>query len=79
MDDPEQLRAEEQRLIVEVAQNPKDHQLYSDLARVYMRLRVYTDAVEALQQALKLEPGNEQYLRRLERAKRKRDEATVAG
>ena len=71
--DPEQLKAEEQRLIVAIAQDPKDVTLYSDIARVYMRLRAYGDAVEALEQAVKLEPENTDYLKRLERARRKRD------
>ncbi len=71
--DPEQLKAEEQRLIVAIAQNPKDAALYSDLAKVYMRLRAYGDAVEALEQASRLVPENTEYLKRLERAKRKRD------
>lgn len=71
--DPEQLRAEEQRLIVAIAQNPKDVSLYSDIARVYMRLHAYHDAVEALEQAVKLDPDTTEYLKRLERARRKRD------
>lgn len=71
--DPEQLKAEEQRLIVAIAQNPKDVSLYSDIARVYMRLHAYNDAVEALEQAVKLDPDTTEYLKRLERARRKRD------
>lgn len=74
MADPEQVRAEEQRLIVAIAQHPKEVDLYSQIARVYMRLHNYADAVEALTQATKLEPGNEQYLKRLERARRKQTE-----
>ena len=73
MTDPEQLRAEEQRLIVAIAQNPKDVELYSDIARVYMRLRAYGDAVEALEQAVRLDSDTTEYLKRLERARRKRD------
>ena len=76
-DDPAQLKAEEQRLIVAIAQNPKDHTLYSDLARVSMRMHTWKDAVEALEQAYRLQPENEQYLKRLERAKRKLSEQTV--
>ena len=74
-DDPAQLKQEEQRLIIAIAQNPKDPELYSDLARITMRLGNYADAVEAMEQAVKLEPGNEAYMKRLERAKRRRDEA----
>jgi tetratricopeptide (TPR) repeat protein len=68
-DNPEQLKQEEQRLIVAIAQNPKDAALYSDLARISLRLGNTKDAVEAMEQATKLEPKNEQYLKRLERAR----------
>ncbi|HXK36664.1 MAG TPA: hypothetical protein VJ553_03725 [Candidatus Paceibacterota bacterium] len=74
-DDPEQLKQEEQRLIIAIAQSPKDATLYSDLARITMRLGNYSDAVEAMEQAMKLEPGNEAYLKRLERAKRKLEDS----
>jgi len=74
MDDPEQLQAEEQRLIVAIAQHPKEVDLYSQIARVYMRLHNYADAIEALKQATKLEPANDQFLKRLERARRKQTE-----
>lgn len=74
-DDPEQLKQEEQRLIIAIAQDPKDAGLYSDLARITMRLGNYDDAVEAMEQAVKLEPGNEVYVKRLERAKRKQHDA----
>jgi hypothetical protein len=78
MEDPEQLRQEEQRLIVAIAQNPKDWHLYSDLARVYMRLENFTDAAESLQAAVKLEPGNERLQRRLETARKRRDRGAAA-
>ena len=73
-DDPEQLKQEEQRLIIAIAQNPKEASLYSDLARITMHLGNYGDAVEAMEQAVKLEPGDEAYVKRLERAKRKLSE-----
>ena len=78
MEDPADLKAEEQRLIVAIAQNPRDPKLYSDLARVYMRLGSYTDATEALKEAVKLEPDNEEYGRRLERAKNRKAQAAPA-
>ena len=71
LNDPEQLKQEEQRLIVTIAQSPKEASLYSDLARVYMKMRNFSDAVEALATAAKLEPENESYAKRLESAKKR--------
>jgi tetratricopeptide (TPR) repeat protein len=73
MDDPEQLRQEEQRLIVAIAQNPKELPNYIRLARVYMRLENFTDAIEALQAAAKLDPADEGITKRLERARKLRE------
>lgn len=75
MEDPDQLRQEEQRLIVAIAQNPKDVDLYSGLARVYMRLQNYADAVEALSAATKLSPEDEAIKTRLERARQRKDKS----
>lgn len=71
MNDPDQLKQEEQRLIVAIAQSPKDVNLYSDLARVYAKLGNLADAVEALQAAVKLDPENENFAKRLESAKKR--------
>lgn len=73
MDDPEQLRQEEQRLIVAIAQNPKEVSQYVRLARVYMRLENFGDAIEALQAAAKLDPEDEVIAKRLERARKLRE------
>ncbi len=75
MEDPDQLRQEEQRLIVAIAQSPKDVELYSRLARVYMRLQNYGDAIEALSAALKLAPKDMALITRLERARRRKEKA----
>ena len=75
MEDTEQLRQEEQRLIVAIAQNPKDVELYTRLARVYMKLAAYGDAIEALEAALKLSPEDESVQKRLERARNLRAKA----
>jgi tetratricopeptide (TPR) repeat protein len=77
MEDTEQVRQEEQRLIVAIAQNPKDAQLFSQLARVYMRLQNYGDAVEALTAATKLVPDDEMMAKRLERARRRKEKAEM--
>jgi len=73
MDDPEQLRQEEQRLIVAIAQNPKEVGQYVRLARVYMRLANFSDAIEALEAAAKLDPADEGITKRLERARKLRE------
>jgi tetratricopeptide (TPR) repeat protein len=75
MEDPDQLRQEEQRLIVAIAQHPKDVDLYSRLARVYMRLQNFTDAVEALTAASKLAPDDELLKTRLDRARQRKEKA----
>ncbi len=63
MEDPEQLRQEEQRLIVLIAQNPKDVPPYTRLARVYMRLGQYGDALEVLEAVLKINPEDARILK----------------
>ena len=69
--DPEQLKMREQALIVQIAQDPKDAQLYGELSRIYMKLRNYGDAIESLKAALKLEPESEVFKRRLEAAQKR--------
>ncbi len=64
----DQLRQEEQRLIVAIAQNPKDIDLFIQLARVYIGLESFGDAAEALEVALKLRPEDENIQKRLKRA-----------
>lgn len=75
MDDPVQLKQEEQRLIIAISQDPKDVQLYTRLAQVYMRLQNYSDAIEALEAAIKLEPDDSSIKKRLERARQRREKA----
>lgn len=53
---PEELKKEEQRVIMEIAKNPKDAQLYKTLGNLYMRLEQFQDARESFVSALKLEP-----------------------
>lgn len=79
MEDPEQLRQEEQRLIVAIAQHPKDVDQYVRLARVYLKLGEFADAVESLRAAAKLDPENESITKRLERAKALKEKREAAG
>ena len=78
MDDPEQLRQEEQRLIVAIAQNPKEVDQIIRLARIYVRLEAYQDAVEAFEAAAKLSPENEVLQKRLKRARELLEKQTAA-
>ncbi len=66
INDPEQLKQEEQDLIVAIAQNPKDVASYQRIAQVYVRMDQVSDAIEALEAALKLEPDNLRMTKRVE-------------
>lgn len=50
------LRHREQELIVAIAQNPRDPQLYKEIGELYAKLKSYGDAKEAFETALKLRP-----------------------
>lgn len=78
LDDPDQLRQEEQRLIVAIAQNPKDVEQIIRLARVYMRLQAYADAIEAFEAAAKLLPDEASIQKRLKRARELRQQQLSA-
>lgn len=52
----ENHKREEQLLIIEIAKNPKNPELYKKLADTYIALRSFPDAVESLEAALELDP-----------------------
>ena len=54
----QRLKQREQEIIVQIAQDPKQATLYLELSRIYQRLGSVTDAVDALNAALKIEPEN---------------------
>ncbi len=54
--DPQKLKNEEQRLIVEIAQNPKDGELYSTLGDIYVQMGNLTDAIESFRAAISIKP-----------------------
>ena len=56
--DPQKLKDEEQRLIIEIAQNPKNSELYAGLADIYVQMGNLTDAVESLKAAISLKPDD---------------------
>lgn len=66
----EDLKKEEQKLIIEIAKSPKDVELYKVLGNVYMHLKQYSDAKDSFTSALKLEPENEWLKRMQEKAEK---------
>lgn len=53
------LKNEEQRLILEIAKNPKDSQLYESLGDLYFEMESFSDAKESYEAAIELNPQNE--------------------
>jgi tetratricopeptide (TPR) repeat protein len=56
----EQLKKDEQKLILEIAKNPKDAKLYVSLAELYIQLGNFSDAKESYDAAIELDPNNEE-------------------
>ncbi|MEK7154181.1 MAG: tetratricopeptide repeat protein [Patescibacteria group bacterium] len=50
------LKEEEQRLIIEIAKNPKDAGLYKKLGQIYLKTGDSGDAFESFKKALELDP-----------------------
>lgn len=67
------LREEEQKLILDIAQNPKNVELYKKLSRVYSKLGNGKDAIESLAAASKLDPDDDAILERLDRLKEREE------
>lgn len=65
------LREEEHRLIIEIAKNPSDAELYKELGKICVRLGEISDAVESFTKALELDPGDDEIRAKLERAKKR--------
>lgn len=53
------LKNEEERLIMEIAKNPKNPQLYESLGDLYMEMESFVDAKESYEAAIELSPQNE--------------------
>ncbi len=62
----EKYKKEEQLLIIEIARNPKNPELYKKLAEVYVALKNFSDARESLEAALELDPADEKTKEKLE-------------
>jgi tetratricopeptide (TPR) repeat protein len=67
------LKEEEQRLIIEIAKNPKDAELYKKLGQVYLRTGESGDAFESFKKALELNPDDAETKAKLEKISSKLD------
>ncbi len=56
----EDLKREEQKLIIEIAKNPKNSSLYEVLGDLYMKMSNFADAKESYEAAIELNPANEE-------------------
>ncbi len=54
----EDMKREEQRLIIEIAKNPKDSRLYEVLGDLYVKMNNFSDAKESYEAAIELSPHN---------------------
>lgn len=59
------LKNEEERLIIEIAQNPKDHRLYEKLGDLYIEMENWLDAKESYEASIELNPTAEELKRKL--------------
>src|SRR3989344_2242742 len=55
----EDMKREEQKLIIEIAKNPKDSKLYEILGDLYVKMNNLSDAKESFEAAMELNPGSE--------------------
>lgn len=61
----ETIKKEEQRLIIEIAKNPKDSRLYEALGNLYIKMNNFFDAKESFEAAIELSPHNEELQKKL--------------
>ena len=59
------MKREEQRLIIEIAKNPKDSKLYEVLGDLYIKTNNFSDAKESFEAAIELSPNNEELQKKL--------------
>ena len=62
---PNFLKNEEERLIIEIAQNPKDPRLYEKLGDIYIEMENWKDAKESYEASIELNPTAEELKRKL--------------
>ncbi len=61
----ELFKKEEQRLIIEIAKNPKDSKLYDTLGDMYVKMGEYGDAKESFEAAIELDSNNGELKKKL--------------
>lgn len=64
-------KEEEQKLIIEIAKDPKNAELYKTLGSIYSKTGEWHDAVESFKKAIELDPEDESIKIKLERAIKK--------
>ena len=62
------LKNEEERLIIEIAKNPKDGNLYEQLGDLYVEMNNFVDGKESYEAAIELSPQNESLKQKLSSA-----------
>lgn len=61
----EDMKREEQKLIIEIAKNPKDSKLYEILGDLYVKMNNFSDAKESYEAAIELNPNSETLQKKL--------------
>ena len=56
----DEMKREEQRLIIEIAKNPKNSSLYDVLGDLYVKMSNFADAKESYEAAIELNPAKEE-------------------
>lgn len=64
-------KEEEQKLIIEIAKNPKNAEFYKKLGNIYAKTGEWYDAVESFKKSLELDPEDAGIKIKLERASKK--------
>lgn len=66
--DQEDFKKTESRLIIEIAKNPKNSNLYEELGDLYSKMGDHQDAKESYEAAIELSPQNEELKKKLSSA-----------
>jgi tetratricopeptide (TPR) repeat protein len=70
----EELKKDEQKLIIEIAKNPKNASAYEKLGDLYMKMEDFKDAEGSYEAAIELNPNNEELKKKLSSTLKKLNE-----